>query len=223
MLIRLLLGLFLDFILVYFGFLSYVELYFIDFHLLVFLWLPCYLCLRHLWHYLLLLSTLTLCFFVLAQVHRKLLSSLRSHHLHLGHDFFLDHQKSNIFLLLLFLLLSLKVTTGETILEGVVALSQTSHRDQLLDPAHFLLQGADTLGALLSDIAYVCLNVLIRATLELQELFERGVNAGETSFEGQILGCLSCGELVFYSLVDGGEVWLLTRLISEGGELGGEV
>jgi hypothetical protein len=93
----------------------------------------------------------------------------------------------------------------------------------LLDPAHFLLKDADTLGALISDLTYVCLNVLIRASLDLQELFKRGVNAGETSFEDQIFGGLGCGELVFYSLVDGGEVWLLTGLGSEGGELGGEV
>lgn len=120
-------------------------------------------------------------------------------------------------MLLFLLLVSIEVaTTGETILEGVIALSQASHRDQLLDPAYFLLKGADTLSALISDLTYVCLNALIRATLELQEFFKRGVNAGETSFDDEILGGLGCGELVFYSLVDRGEVWLLTRHCGEG-------
>ena len=41
--------------------------------------------------------------------------------------------------------------------------------------------------------------------------------------EDHITGGQSCGELVVYGLVDGGEVWLLTRLRSEGGQLGGEV
>ena len=135
----------------------------------------------------------------------------------------LGHCRSDIRLLLLLILVSLEVATGETILESVVALSQACHRDQLFDPADFLLQDADTLSALISHLAYVCLNALIRATLELQEFFKRGVNAGETSFEYEIIGVLGCGELVFYSLVDRGEVWLLTGLGSEGGELGGEV
>ena len=66
----------------------------------------------------------------------------------------------NLFHLLLFLL-SLKICSSrETVLEGVVALSQALHRDHLLDPADFLLEDADTFSALISDIADACLKVV---------------------------------------------------------------
>ena len=41
--------------------------------------------------------------------------------------------------------------------------------------------------------------------------------------EDQITGGQSCGELVVYGLVDWGEVWFLTGLRSEGGQLDGEI
>ena len=41
--------------------------------------------------------------------------------------------------------------------------------------------------------------------------------------EDLIKGGQSCGELVFYGLVDGGEVWLVTGLRGEGAQLGGEI
>ena len=167
MLIRPLLCLFLDFLVLYLGaILSNAELYFFDLHLLLyllFLWLlHRSLGLRYLWYYLLLQQfhlcdhLISLCIilfflFVLRQVHRNHL--LSSHH----HNLFRLH----------FFLLSLKVTTGETILEGVVAPSQARHRDQLLDPADFLMEAADflmeaadTLSALISDLAYCCLKVV---------------------------------------------------------------
>ena len=67
----------------------------------------------------------------------------------------------NLFHLFLFLLLSLKIRpSSETVLEGVVALSQALHLDYLLDPADFLLEDADTFSALISDIADACLKVV---------------------------------------------------------------
>ena len=61
---------------------------------------------------------------------------------------------------MLLLVISLKVTTGDTVLEGVVGPSQAALRDELLDPAHLLLKSIDTLNEFISDLGYACLEAV---------------------------------------------------------------